>query len=54
MYVINIFPQLSFVGQEAESIPGIIGSKYGKVVTRLDLSSNQLRLEHVIYRFSQV
>lgn len=35
--------QLSFVGQEAESIPGIIGSKYGKVVTRLDLSSNQLR-----------
>lgn len=35
--------QLSFVGQEAESIPGIIGSKYGKVVKILDLSYNQLR-----------
>lgn len=35
--------QLSYVGQEAESIPGIIGRKYGKVVKILDLSYNQLR-----------
>lgn len=45
MHSIDLFVhfQLSFVGQEAESIPGIIGSKYGKVVKILDLSYNQLR-----------
>lgn len=45
MHSVNLFVhfQLSFVGQEAESIPGIIGSKYGKVVKILDLSYNQLR-----------
>ncbi|EDO45508.1 predicted protein, partial [Nematostella vectensis] len=35
--------QLSFIGQEAESVPGILGSKYGKTITRLDLSYNQLK-----------
>ena len=45
VHTIDLFVhfQLSFVGQEAESIPGIIGSKYGKVVKILDLSYNQLR-----------
>ncbi|CAH3143847.1 unnamed protein product [Pocillopora meandrina] len=46
--------QLSFVGQEAESIPGIIGRKYGKVTTRLDLSYNQLRSLNGLYSFEKL
>lgn len=46
--------QLSFVGQEAESIPGIFGRKYGKVVTRLDLSYNQLRSLNGLYSFERL
>jgi len=46
--------QLSYVGQEAESIPGIIGRKYGKVVKRLDLSYNQLRTLNGIHLFEDL
>ncbi|XP_022798230.1 leucine-rich melanocyte differentiation-associated protein-like [Stylophora pistillata] len=46
--------QLSFVGQEVESIPGIFGRKYGKVVTRLDLSYNQLRSLNGLYSFERL
>ncbi|KAK3722066.1 hypothetical protein QZH41_019821, partial [Actinostola sp. cb2023] len=44
---------LSYIGQEAQSIPGIIGRKYGKLVTRLDLSFNQLRL-YVLYKLPKL
>ncbi|XP_031553303.1 leucine-rich melanocyte differentiation-associated protein-like [Actinia tenebrosa] len=43
--------QLSFIGQEAETVPGIIGRKYGKLVTRLDLSFNNLRTLNGINSF---
>jgi len=45
---------LSYVGQEAESIPGIIGSKYGKVVKILDLSYNQLRTLKGLHSFEKL
>lgn len=46
--------QLSYVGQDAESIPGILGRKYGKVITRLDLSYNQLRTLKGTYCFEKL
>ncbi|KAI4879751.1 hypothetical protein NFI96_030310, partial [Prochilodus magdalenae] len=34
--------QVSYIGQDCETIPKFIGAKYGSVARRLDLSFNQL------------
>ncbi|KAJ7372804.1 hypothetical protein OS493_016723 [Desmophyllum pertusum] len=53
-YLMMLRNSCRLLGQEAESIPGIIGRKYGKVVKILDLSYNKLRTLNGLYSFEKL